>query len=204
MICDYINHWWSLIAARLPGRTANDLKNFWNTHVVKKGNASRKDLSHHQKHKPQNPVKVNVIKPRPRTFKTAARIRPEGEATTLMASPPGWAGVLHGDEHLSSKPPAPPHQSQPASLENEVTWWESLFPLSDKSSDEEGSRGMDTTSHSLNTNSNSCSLLCGHLWSREMVDDYQQQHDNGWNNEFFDDMALSWWEVPGVSNQIIV
>ncbi|CDY72660.1 BnaAnng41910D, partial [Brassica napus] len=27
---------WSLIAGRLPGRTANDIKNYWNTHLSKK------------------------------------------------------------------------------------------------------------------------------------------------------------------------
>ncbi|KAA8547729.1 hypothetical protein F0562_004158 [Nyssa sinensis] len=27
---------WSLIAGRLPGRTANDVKNYWNTHLQKK------------------------------------------------------------------------------------------------------------------------------------------------------------------------
>lgn len=26
---------WSLIAGRIPGRTANDVKNFWNTHIAK-------------------------------------------------------------------------------------------------------------------------------------------------------------------------
>nr|CAD1856952.1 transcription factor [Fragaria vesca]CAD1856953.1 transcription factor [Fragaria vesca] len=28
---------WSLIAGRLPGRTANDVKNYWNTYQRKKG-----------------------------------------------------------------------------------------------------------------------------------------------------------------------
>ncbi|XP_051126844.1 transcription factor MYB114-like [Andrographis paniculata] len=27
---------WALIAGRLPGRTANDVKNFWNTHISKR------------------------------------------------------------------------------------------------------------------------------------------------------------------------
>ncbi|KAK4490589.1 hypothetical protein RD792_001274 [Penstemon davidsonii] len=29
-------HKWSLIAGRLPGRTGNDVKNFWNNHINKK------------------------------------------------------------------------------------------------------------------------------------------------------------------------
>ncbi|KAK9115887.1 hypothetical protein Sjap_014834 [Stephania japonica] len=32
---DLPSFWWSLIAGRLPGRTANDVKNFWNIHVNK-------------------------------------------------------------------------------------------------------------------------------------------------------------------------
>ncbi|KAL9158397.1 hypothetical protein ABFS82_08G065600 [Erythranthe guttata] len=60
---------WSWIAGRVPGRTANDIKNFWNTHFHKKstspvtavGESSRRDVV----------VKTitanNIIRPRPRT-----------------------------------------------------------------------------------------------------------------------------------------
>ncbi|KAL3844928.1 hypothetical protein ACJIZ3_002331 [Penstemon smallii] len=57
---------WSLIAGRLPGRTANDVKNFWNTHIEKKlaviGERTRKDVQNN------NITERKIIKPRPRTF----------------------------------------------------------------------------------------------------------------------------------------
>ncbi|OWM64388.1 hypothetical protein CDL15_Pgr020355 [Punica granatum] len=194
---------WSLIAGRLPGRTANDLKNFWNTRLVKKGNATRKDMSHHhhQKHKPQNLVKVNVIKPRPRTFKSFAPMRLQtGEvaATTLMAMPPSCQIVLPRDEQLiSSQPSALLHrvaQPVPASLENDVSWWESLLSSSEKAISDQVGDSTATTSNS-NTNSKN-NLLSGDFWSQEMVDEGQQLN-NGWNNELFDDVALSWCELLG-------
>ncbi|XP_019093527.1 PREDICTED: transcription factor MYB114-like [Camelina sativa] len=64
---------WSLIAGRLPGRTANDVKNYWNTHLSKKYEPGCKT-----KMKKKNIIspptttttvqKVNVFKPRPRSF----------------------------------------------------------------------------------------------------------------------------------------
>ncbi|XP_010551860.1 PREDICTED: transcription factor MYB114-like [Tarenaya hassleriana] len=72
---------WSLIAGRLPGRTANDIKNYWNTHISKK-----QELSSNCKIKstwekktadvsfPTEPVrKIEVIKPRPRSFSDYSR-----------------------------------------------------------------------------------------------------------------------------------
>ncbi|OMO55511.1 hypothetical protein CCACVL1_27210, partial [Corchorus capsularis] len=75
---------WSLIAGRIPGRTANDVKNYWNTHLLKKYNpsSSTKDYSKpknaHHDQIPFNPkdnnhnVTINsnniVIKPLPRTL----------------------------------------------------------------------------------------------------------------------------------------
>ncbi|KAG6720488.1 hypothetical protein I3842_03G065400 [Carya illinoinensis] len=56
---------WSLIAGRLPGRTPNDVKNYWNTHLRKKLVSPIVDVEE----KEQNMiVKTEVIKPRPRTF----------------------------------------------------------------------------------------------------------------------------------------
>ncbi|ONK74779.1 uncharacterized protein A4U43_C03F10060 [Asparagus officinalis] len=52
---------WSLIAGRLPGRTANDVKNFWNTHLSKQLLA--------EKHgKEAEAAYVEVIKPQPQTI----------------------------------------------------------------------------------------------------------------------------------------
>ncbi|EPS68923.1 myb transcription factor, partial [Genlisea aurea] len=38
---------WSLIAGRLPGRTDNEIKNYWNTHIVKKLQSSGIHLRPH-------------------------------------------------------------------------------------------------------------------------------------------------------------
>ncbi|KDP31445.1 hypothetical protein JCGZ_11821 [Jatropha curcas] len=52
---------WTLIAGRLPGRTANDVKNFWNTHMRKK----LKPSSPHCEEDNEKGKTVKIIKPRP-------------------------------------------------------------------------------------------------------------------------------------------
>ncbi|KAJ1391129.1 SANT/Myb domain [Sesbania bispinosa] len=61
---------WSLIAARLPGRTANDVKNYWHTHLSKKKvtNYSKEDKREKEKPIKETMESHEVIKPRPRTF----------------------------------------------------------------------------------------------------------------------------------------
>ncbi|XP_038990653.1 transcription factor MYB114-like [Hibiscus syriacus] len=53
---------WSLIAGRIPGRTANDVKNYWNTHLRKKKVDPSFNLN--PLLNPSNP-QSKVIKPRP-------------------------------------------------------------------------------------------------------------------------------------------
>ncbi|XP_017974390.1 PREDICTED: transcription factor MYB75 isoform X2 [Theobroma cacao] len=55
-----------LLGNRLPGRTANDVKNYWNTHLLKKFNPS-KQKARDDDQNPSNPNNI-VIKPRPRTL----------------------------------------------------------------------------------------------------------------------------------------
>nr|WJZ68972.1 MYBSG6-1 [Gorteria diffusa] len=56
---------WSLIAGRIPGRTANDVKNYWNTHIrsrstQQKGKPNRDELG--------QDTTVTIIQPQPSTF----------------------------------------------------------------------------------------------------------------------------------------
>ncbi|KAL6960887.1 hypothetical protein U1Q18_038651 [Sarracenia purpurea var. burkii] len=57
---------WSLIAGRLAARTANDVKNYWNTHLHKKLKSSIAD--DRKEADDQNSRKIEIIRPQPRTF----------------------------------------------------------------------------------------------------------------------------------------
>nr|QPZ85644.1 MYB1 [Saussurea hypsipeta] len=57
---------WSLIAGRIPGRTANDVKNYWNTHLRSRAKQQKKE--HQDAKSSEDHAMVTVIKPQPRTF----------------------------------------------------------------------------------------------------------------------------------------
>ncbi|CAN8238429.1 unnamed protein product [Cochlearia groenlandica] len=63
---------WSLIAGRLPGRTANDVKNYWNTHLSKKHEPCCKTKMKKTNIPCSSSItptrKIDVFKPRPRSF----------------------------------------------------------------------------------------------------------------------------------------
>ncbi|XP_050269985.1 transcription factor MYB114-like [Quercus robur] len=98
---------WSLIAGRLPGRTANDVKNYWNTHLHKKGSSHITKL----KEKPQDMVKVNVIKPQPRTF---------SKNLTWLSGKPAIVGSFKKKEDIRDI------SQTPMQSESRINWWESL------------------------------------------------------------------------------
>ncbi|KAK6941682.1 SANT/Myb domain, partial [Dillenia turbinata] len=53
---------WSLIAGRLPGRTDNEVKNYWNTHLNKKCcQANRKNFSPSNQNKNKNKKKLRQL-----------------------------------------------------------------------------------------------------------------------------------------------
>ncbi|KAK9115271.1 hypothetical protein Syun_022068 [Stephania yunnanensis] len=57
---------WSLIAGRLPGRTANDVKNYWNTHLNKK--AASPQIKEAAKPHLETKKEAQLFRPRPWTF----------------------------------------------------------------------------------------------------------------------------------------
>ncbi|XP_030942530.1 transcription factor MYB113-like [Quercus lobata] len=100
---------WSLIAGRLPGRTANDVKNYWNTHLRRKKVISR---TNDAEEKAQDIVKVNVIKPQPRTL---------SKNLTLAGGKPIIAERLQLNENVKNVSPT----LKPS--ENKINWWENLL-----------------------------------------------------------------------------
>ncbi|XP_061376366.1 transcription factor MYB113-like [Gastrolobium bilobum] len=73
---------WSLIAARLPGRTANDVKNYWNCHLSKKLNAQEAEEER------EIDINLDVIKTQPRSIDSSSvNKRSQGESPSFLQVP---------------------------------------------------------------------------------------------------------------------
>lgn len=101
---------WSLIAGRLPGRTANDVKNYWNTRLCRRLKSSITNAHDTSSTNKPTPSPSTLIKPRPRTFKKIT-----SWPTMACQSPPELV-----DEPLTSIEPAD---------DTSAAWWESLLFL---------------------------------------------------------------------------
>ncbi|XP_061993495.1 transcription factor MYB114-like [Rosa rugosa] len=67
---------WSLIAGRLPGRTSNDVKNYWSARRRRNMNLNI------AKDKPRQITRTTIIRPRPRTFTKSLHIPSDKAATS--------------------------------------------------------------------------------------------------------------------------
>ncbi|KAJ7978215.1 Myb transcription factor [Quillaja saponaria] len=82
---------WSLIAGRLPGRTANDVKNYWNCHLSKTLNAQDAEGGQMVKYvevirpKPQNIAATSTL--REKTQESPSYLPPKEESSTSILMP---------------------------------------------------------------------------------------------------------------------
>ncbi|KAL2241455.1 UNVERIFIED_CONTAM: Transcription factor, partial [Sesamum indicum] len=135
---------------RLPGRTANDVKNFWNTHVKKlSGGGSCKE-----KTMQKDITKSNIIRPRPWTFSKSqltARAawlsepsktnheNPENKKP-MSTSP---SSPLQNDDANLIKSTQPPYSSSHEAADECFQWWSNLLELTENRVD-----GLNTLSFS--------------------------------------------------------
>nr|QCS14089.1 R2R3-MYB AN2 [Lycium ruthenicum] len=111
---------WSLIAGRLPGRTANDVKNYWNTHLQRKLTAP-----HRQERKYNNALKITentILRPRPRTFTSSSA------KNVSFCSNKSITNTVDKNAHnneilnICEKP-----TGETTSVDEGVQWWTSLL-----------------------------------------------------------------------------
>nr|ACA04006.1 R2R3 MYB transcriptional regulator [Diplacus aurantiacus]ACA04007.1 R2R3 MYB transcriptional regulator [Diplacus aurantiacus] len=72
---------WSLIAGRLPGRTANDVKNSWNSHIEKKLRSSSSSST-------KTITRTNIVRSRPQAFSNIPPPDPTTHDVNSKIDPP--------------------------------------------------------------------------------------------------------------------
>nr|QTE76101.1 R2R3 MYB transcription factor [Clarkia gracilis subsp. albicaulis] len=107
---------WSMIAGRLPGRTANDVKNFWNCHLSKKLTAEQMSID------PERSIDslVPVIMPQPRNPGSISRKpnkRDQEVGTSIVTLPSvGEDGAMNAVQVIDDGKTNPPNQEHGVGL----------------------------------------------------------------------------------------
>ncbi|XP_019154715.1 PREDICTED: transcription factor MYB90-like [Ipomoea nil] len=165
---------WSLIAGRLPGRTANDVKNYWNTHLKKTaefGMPSRRQ----QENGRGNIVIGPPFPPRPPNFSMISSFLSLGTETTTTTTT-----LPDNDVTKRTFTPSPPTRAMPA--ESETHWWENLLAIGDRD-------GAITWSPLTTSGEGDNAVADGETWSRAI---------GAGNSMFIEQGEFSWndgiWE----------
>ncbi|KAK4765379.1 hypothetical protein SAY86_026469 [Trapa natans] len=188
---------WSLIAARLPGRTANDVKNYWNTRLKKKSVPSSEPMHRDEEHKSCKMAKVEVIKPRPRTFKKFSRITAR-EATMAFFS--SGFSIMQSD-NLNSTPVASRQQQLNDCENNEANWWESLLSDNHAIVEEGATTGANITK-SIVAEETREAVASDKLSSLDVVAS-ENWHDNNWSVDVLYNMAFNCLELFDGNGELI-
>ncbi|XP_019182605.1 PREDICTED: transcription factor MYB75-like [Ipomoea nil] len=147
---------WSLIAGRIPGRTANDVKNYWNTHIQKKVFAMAR-MQDNWKGKAPEIRENTVVRPRPRRFlnTSLSPTSKTGKATAVtydaqiqghtLPQPPEaiitTSDLVMENVQLNNTIATLPSELETTTSDDRVRWWEDL--LFDKEfNDDEGNACM--------------------------------------------------------------
>jgi len=134
---------WSLIAARLPGRTANDVKNYWHTNLRKKVIPKKEENEEKEKSK-ESMIKIKsheIIKPRPRTLSTHSlwlkkkhNLVSNASAAKLVTS--SEDGNVPRECDKTILPNIGDAQPCVGNLPLSTMWWESLLNVDEERSNE--------------------------------------------------------------------
>ncbi|KAL6959091.1 hypothetical protein U1Q18_046520 [Sarracenia purpurea var. burkii] len=169
---------WSLIAGRLPGRTANDVKNYWNTHLKKKIMFERQELAEAEA---QKAVESKVIRPQARTISRCGPWR-TGEAVNIANN----ILTVDGSGVAANSSPTLPVGDDGAS------WWERMVANMEEMNIESGG----------DAEASVVGLCDGNIeppvWATE-DSSIQEKGKSDWNDIFSND-DVNFWKLLHLDN----
>nr|QTO65858.1 R2R3MYB [Streptosolen jamesonii] len=146
---------WSLITGRIPGRTANDIKNYWNTHLQRKLNII---ANSQRKNKSQLKITENtIVRPRPRTLpssSTAKNINYPCSRSNNNKSikESGNTDKDEGNKELVTSCEKPTTGDQTSSsTEDDLQWWANLLAANCNEIEEEAAANRKTSNGESNS-----------------------------------------------------